>query len=96
MGMGIAITGALRANKKMVVMDSNGAALDQSMTFAQKWLNGQVAKSKLNNAVIHKNHSIKSAVAISRECKTRSGEHAEYHCHHTGLSIMELSMFSMI
>ena len=50
MGMGIAITGALRANKKMMVMDSNGAALDQSMSFAQKWLNGQVAKSKLTQS----------------------------------------------
>merc|ERR1719347_358250 len=47
MGMGIAITGALRANKKMIVMDSNSAALDKSMSFAQKWLNGQAAKSKL-------------------------------------------------
>lgn len=47
MGMGIAITGALRANKKMVVMDSNAGALDKSLSFAQKWLNGQAAKSKL-------------------------------------------------
>lgn len=47
MGMGIAITGALRANKKIKVMDNNSAALDKSLSFAQKWLSGQVSKSKL-------------------------------------------------
>lgn len=50
MGMGIAITGALYANKKILVMDNNSAALDKSMSFAQSWFNGQVKKSKLSES----------------------------------------------
>jgi len=48
MGMGIAITGALRANKKMVVVDNNAAALDKSLAFAKSWLDGQAKKSKIS------------------------------------------------
>jgi len=47
MGMGIAITGALRANKKMVVVDNSAAALDKSLTFAKSWLDNQAKKSKI-------------------------------------------------
>mmetsp|Transcript_56492 Transcript_56492/g.94055 ORF Transcript_56492/g.94055 Transcript_56492/m.94055 type:complete len:312 (+) Transcript_56492:27-962(+) len=49
MGMGIAITSALYANKQVLVMDSNQAALDKSMSFAQTWFDGQVKRSKVSD-----------------------------------------------
>lgn len=48
MGMGIAITAALHANKNVIVMDNNQIALDKSISFAKSWFNGQVKKDKLS------------------------------------------------
>ena len=48
MGMGIGITTALYAKKKVIVMDNSQTALDKSISFASSWLNGQVKKSKIS------------------------------------------------